>query len=324
MPSQMVRAHPELPEPAPFDAGLIGAFLRSKLAGKAPAASTQTSYRLAVTLLARWARANRRPTLDELTRADLEDYVIWMRDVARKRDGAPFSPGYVNNQYRALRSFYTWLVDEEEIADPMAKMTEPKTPKTVVPVLSEKNLETLVRGLEKARPSDFEGRRDAAIILLFFSTGLRVEELTELTLDRVHQDQMRVTVTGKGDRQRVARFDARTSNAIDRYLRVRPKHRFAAESPRLWLPTMHKRRPLTTNGIRHMIRRRATVLGFRLHPHMFRHTFAHTWLVNGGEEGDLMEQMGWVSRDMLTRYGASARSERMQRNYDRVMSRRSS
>ena len=44
----------------------------------------------------------------------------------------------------------------------------------------------------------------------------------------------------------------------------------------------------------------------RLYPHRFRHHFAHTWLDRGGAEGDLMELSGWVSPQMLTRYGASA------------------
>jgi integrase/recombinase XerD len=55
-----------------------------------------------------------------------------------------------------------------------------------------------------------------------------------------------------------------------------------------------------------------------LHPHQFRHTFAHLWLDQGGAEGDLMELAGWTSRQMLSRYGASARSARARRSYDRI------
>lgn len=47
--------------------------------------------------------------------------------------------------------------------------------------------------------------------------------------------------------------------------------------------------------------------------------FSHTWLKRGGAEGDLMELNGWVSPQMLTRYGASARGARARRSYDRVM-----
>src|SRR5436190_23443085 len=50
----------------------------------------------------------------------------------------------------------------------------------------------------------------------------------------------------------------------------------------------------------------------------FRHHFSHTWLDRGGSEGDLMELNGWSSSQMLRRYGASARSARARRTYDRI------
>ena len=54
-------------------------------------------------------------------------------------------------------------------------------------------------------------------------------------------------------------------------------------------------------------------------PPRFRHHFSHTWLDRGGPEGDLMELNGWSSPQMLRRYGASARSARARRTYDRIM-----
>ena len=53
--------------------------------------------------------------------------------------------------------------------------------------------------------------------------------------------------------------------------------------------------------------------------HRFRHHFSHTWLDCGGPEGDLMELNGWTLPQMLRRYGASARSARARRTYDRIM-----
>ena len=54
----------------------------------------------------------------------------------------------------------------------------------------------------------------------------------------------------------------------------------------------------------------------------FRHHFSHTWLDRGGAEGDLMELNGWSSPQMLRRYGASARSARARRTYDRIVANR--
>jgi integrase/recombinase XerD len=68
-----------------------------------------------------------------------------------------------------------------------------------------------------------------------------------------------------------------------------------------------------------VIARRGRECGVDVFPHRFRHHFSHTWLDRGGPEGDLMELNGWTSPQMVRRYGASARSARARRTYDRVM-----
>ncbi len=87
----------------------------------------------------------------------------------------------------------------------------------------------------------------------------------------------------------------------------------------LWLG-VNNRGPMTANGIYQMIARRGRQCGVGVYPHRFRHHFSHTWLDRGGAEGDLMELNGWSSPQMLRRYGASARSARARRTYDRIMS----
>ena len=68
---------------------------------------------------------------------------------------------------------------------------------------------------------------------------------------------------------------------------------------------------LTTNGVAQMLRRRGAAAGIdHLNPHRFRHSFARAFLAGGGQEGDLMRLAGWSSRTMLSRYGASAATER--------------
>jgi integrase/recombinase XerD len=79
------------------------------------------------------------------------------------------------------------------------------------------------------------------------------------------------------------------------------------------------REPLTAAGIYQIIARRGRQCGVAAFPHRFRHHFSHTWLDRGGPEGDLMELAGWASPQMLRRYGASARSARARRTYDRIM-----
>jgi integrase len=82
---------------------------------------------------------------------------------------------------------------------------------------------------------------------------------------------------------------------------------------------VNNRGPMTASGLYQVIARRGRQCGVAVFPHRFRHHFSHAWLDRGGAEGDLMELNGWTSPQMLRRYGASARSARARRSYDRIM-----
>jgi site-specific recombinase XerD len=179
--------------------------------------------------------------------------------------------------------------------------------------------------LEKAcQGRTFAQRRDAAVIAVFKATGIRVSELAGIRYDA--EDPRRsdvdlwnreIAIRGKGGKARIVRIGYDAARSLDRYLRVRARHA-QAWRPQLWLG-VNNRGPLTANGIYQMIARRGRQCGVDVFPHRFRHHFSHTWLDRGGAEGDLMELNGWTSPQMLRRYGASARSARARRTYDRIM-----
>jgi site-specific recombinase XerD len=210
-------------------------------------------------------------------------------------------------RFRALQQFFGWCVDEEELeVNPMAKMRPPVVPERPVPVLSDDKARAL---LKACAGSGFVPRRDTAIVRLFLDTGMRLNELTKLRVDEVDLDDDVAIVTGKGRRPRTCPFGSRTAQALDRYLRARSRHP-QANLPALWLGATG-REAMTDNGIAQMIRKRGREAGIEgLHPHMLRHTFAHAWLAEGGNEGDLMRLAGWKNRQMLNRYGASAADQR--------------
>ena len=209
-------------------------------------------------------------------------------------------------RYRALQQFYKWAV-EDEVRDhnPMTRIRPPLVPEKPVAVLTLDQVKAL---LAACSGRSFEDRRDQAIIRLFLEPGgPRLSELTLLTVGDVDLEDDAVEVTGKFRRSRRIWFGSRTGQALERYLRARAKHPHAQDAG-LWLG---QKGAMTTSGVQQMLRRRASQAGIRhLHPHMLRHTAAHEWLNAGGQEGDALRLFGWRSRQMLDRYGASAKDVR--------------
>lgn len=299
-------AHPELPEPRRVDANFIALF-RTKLRQENLSANTQDIYLGAARLLARWLAAEDGPTFGQVSKFDFRRFVVWMQEEARTRKGKRFSEGYISNQFRALQQFFAFLEEDCDIKNPMSGVRPPKVHAPKVPVITEDQIIAMLQTV-RAR-SNFESRRDYAILLLFLSTGLRLDELAQMTT-AIDVALDAFVVTGKGGKQRLVTLVHEAQFAIHRYMISRNEQAQAWRSE-MWIGVRGKG-PLTGNGIRQMIRRRARAVGIeeQIHPHKFRHTFAHRFKVAGGQDSDLMELMGWSSAAMVRRYGSSAAQER--------------
>ena len=285
------------PNPALWGGLLESWLLALESENKSP--RTLEAYTWGPVQLAAWLHGQGHP--DDVRHLTTEQVRAWLRHL-----GATRSDNTVLHRYTAVRAFLGWCRAEGELdADPMANMPPPKVAETVTEVVSDADLRRLLAGMDGATFADL---RDRALVLLFADTGARLSGIVGLRETEVDLRARTARIVLKGGRPHVVPFGATTARALDKYLRAKRRQPYG-ERDWLWISTTGKGR-LTTNGVQQMLRRRGTRLGLRLHPHMFRHTFADAWLRAGGSETDLMELAGWRSRQMLNRYGAARRSER--------------
>jgi site-specific recombinase XerD len=270
---------------------------------------TLRSYANAAHSLAAWL-ADNAPGVGPLdaTRDHIRGWIVHLRDSA--------APNTARTWFAGTRHFLRWLVAEGERPDDATaglKTPPPSEPHT--PVLKADDLRAL---LASCAGASFVDRRDNALIMLLVDSGLRLAEISGLQTGDVDIRDRIAFVVGKGSnrsgpRRRAVPFGVKAARALDRYVRERRRHPFA-ELPALWLGA-RGRAGLSADGVDAALKRRAAATGLRVHPHMFRHTWASEFRRAGGEEGDLMVLGGWRSRAMLDRYGRAVADERAQASY---------
>lgn len=273
--------------------------LTLRVEGKAD--RTRVLYGQSITYFSQWLVDQGLPA--DLTSLTRENVRGWL-DSLRSRG---LTDGTIQTRWRGLRRFSLWLIAEDIVdSDSLANIKVEKPDSPPPEVFTNDELAALIKACEGRT---FVDRRDMAIVRLLLDCGLRVSELTGITTGDLDMADGSVKVIGKGSRPRTAHFGDKTALALDRYKRVRSGHPHSSDPA--WF--LGKRGAFTPDGVRERLKVRAAKAGLdpaEMHPHRFRHTHAHDWLLAGGQERDLMRLLGWRSEAMLSRYGASAADQR--------------
>ena len=229
-----------------------------------------------------------RATLDDLHPAVARRWLL----AAQASRARPLAPASLAGRVRTLRAFGSWVTREFELTShPLAGLPVPRVPQLIVPSLRETDLHELLRATETSAHPE----RDRAIVLLLLDTGLRVSEAAGLRIGDVDLVEGRATVMGKGARQRMVPIGRRTRQALRRILA--PRGQIEAADP---LFIAADGGALTAHGIQQVFRRlaRRVTLSARCSPHVLRHTFARSFLRNGGDVFSLQRILGHSPRSL--------------------------
>ncbi len=220
-----------------------------------------------------------------ITTEDLRKYLTDYQETKK------ISKVTVDNVRRILSSFFSWLEDEDYILkSPVRRIHKVKTASTVKETYTDE-------ALEQMRDSCAE-LRDLAMIDMFASTGMRVGEMVLLNKNDINFSERECVVLGKGNKQRIVYFDARTKIHLQNYLESR-----ADDNEALFVTLRAPYTRLTIGGIEVRIRELGKSLRMnKVHPHKFRRTLATVAIDKGMPIEQLQHLLGHKRIDTTLQY----------------------
>ena len=197
----------------------------------------------------------------------------------------------IDNIRRILSSFFSWLEDEDYILkSPVRRIHKVKTGTNIKETYTDEALELM-------RDSCTE-LRDLAIIDMLVSTGMRVGEMVLLNRTDINFNERECVVFGKGDKERIVYFDARTKIHLQNYLNSRRD-----ENPALFVSLQKPHKRLQISGIEVRLREYGKRLGLsKVHPHKFRRTLATMAIDKGMPIEQLQQLLGHRRIDTTLQY----------------------
>jgi site-specific recombinase XerD len=243
------------------------------------------------------------PDVGDVTIHDLRRFVAAQFD-------AGLSPFTVKTRVRAMKRLFNFLEAEGVISGNPAQRIRTPNPKRGEPKgIKWADFLALLETTEVGEPLDL---RDRAIMLFLFDTGCRVGGLAGLRVDDLDLRRRRAIVTEKGGKTRVVFYQEQTARALAQWLEVRPGDR----GP--WVFTSYRGGNLTVRGTYDMLMRRGKRAGCEgpVNPHAFRHGFARSYLLSGGDLGTLADILGHSTVEVTKSYYGIFTADELQRKHD--------
>lgn len=224
----------------------------------------------------------------EIIHITTDDLRLYLTDYQEKKK---ISKVTVDNIRRILSSFYTWLEDEDYIIkSPVRRIHKVKTSKIIKETYSDESLELMRDSCTNIR--------DLALIDLLASTGMRIGELVLLNKSDIDFNERECVVFGKGNKERIVYFDARTKIHLQNYLNSRND-----DNEALFVTLKKPNNRLKIGGIETRLRNFGKELNInKVHPHKFRRTLATMAIDKGMPIEQLQHLLGHQKIDTTLQY----------------------
>lgn len=283
------------------------AFLDFQATEKSASPRTLANYREALANYRTW-RGEKFTAWRDATVDDFRDYLFHLM----KQD---FKRSTIRLRFAALRSFYKFLVLRRGLGrSPVAEVQLPKTGKSLPVVLTISQIDELLSLPLRIPPGKkaftWIPRRDAAILELFYSSGLRISELISLDVRDIDFIGETVRVTGKGSKERIVPIGSCAINAIQRY-----RTDASIVSGPLFISS-HRTR-ITQQAIDQLLKKylKLSSIPFNISPHKLRHSFATHLLDAGADLRSVQSLLGHASLSTTQIY-THVTKERLKEAYD--------
>lgn len=217
-----------------------------------------------------------------------EDLRFYLTQYQKKNQSSRVT---IDNIRRILSSFFAWLEDEDHILkSPVRRIHKVKTGTNIKETYNDEEL-------EKMRDNCTE-LRDLAIIDMLASTGMRIGEMVLLNRIDINFAERECVVFGKGDKERLVYFDARTKLHLQNYLDSRINN-----NPALFVTIRAPYKRIQIGGIEVRLRKIGKMLGItKMHPHKFRRTLATMAIDKGMPIEQLQQLLGHKRIDTTLQY----------------------
>ena len=205
----------------------------------------------------------------------------------RKKDGLNAASLRITTVH--LKVFFRWLAAKDKLEmDPAEPLLAPRPDQSLPETLHATEVLKLLESIDSEAPL---GRRDLAILELFYASGLRLSELCKARLESLSFEEGFIRVTGKGGKTRIVRVGKKALEAISAYLsNERPSLVTKKTSSHIFLSV--RGTLLSPDRVRQIVKERAKLAGIEqnIYPHLLRHSFA-THLLEGGADLRIIQEL---------------------------------